>query len=191
MALDPITLTGIFTSSMNANSLLGAAIPQLAGAVANGLIAYAASGITVVTVDTGLAGSGTGIGFGIILATPVLQGTLSASLAGASMLGTAAIQLANALAAGFSQALGMANINTIHAGVGSGTGVVTLVPSSGIMTFNGAFSGAGLIGVSANILASAIATGFDSALSSATGVVTITGAAGTSPAAGAGSGIIS
>jgi len=191
MALDPVTLTGIFTSSLNANSLLGATIPQLAGAVANGLIAHAASGITVVTVDTGLAGSGTGIGFGIILATPVLQGTLSASLAGASMLGTAAIQLANALAAGFSQALGMANINTIHAGVGSGTGVVTLVPSSGIMAFSGAFAGAGLVGVSANILASAIATGFDSALSLATGVVTITGAAGSSPGSGSGSGLIS
>lgn len=191
MALDPISLTGIFTSSMNSNSLLGIAIPQLAGAVANGLVTYAASGITVMTVDTGLAGGGTGIGFGIVLATPVLQGALSASLAGASLLGVAVVQLSNALAAGFSQALGMANINTVHAGVGTGTGVVTLIPTSGIAAFNGAFSGAGLVGTGANILASAIATGLDSALSSATGVVTIAGAAGTSPASGTGTGLIS
>lgn len=191
MALDPVTLTGIFTSSMNSNSLLGVAIPQLAGAVANGLVAYAAAGITVVTVDTGLAGSGTGIGFGVILATPALQGALTASLSGASLLGVAVAQLSNALAAGFSQVLGMANINTVHAGVGSGTGVVTLVPSSGVAAFNGAFSGAGLVGAGANILASAIAAGLDSALSSATGVVTIAGAAGTSPASGTGTGIIS
>jgi hypothetical protein len=191
MALDPVTITGIFTSSMNANSLLGVSIPQLAGAVATGLVSYAAAGITVVTADVGLAGSGVGTGFGVVLTPPTLQGTLLASLAGASMLGVIIPQFVNALAIGFSQAFAMANINTVHAGVGVGTGIVTLIPSSGVLAFNGAFSGAGLVGINANVVASAIATGLDAALSSATGVVTITGAAGSTSLTGVGSGVIS
>jgi hypothetical protein len=113
------------------------------------------------------------------------------SLNGASLVGTAIVSLVNSLATGFSQALLMANITTINPSVGTGSGIVTVIPSSGILAFNSSFSGSGMVGVLANVLSTAIAVGLDTALTSAIGTVVISGAAGSSPGAGVGSGFLS
>lgn len=191
MPLDPGTVTGIMTASLTGAGMAGIAMPQLAGAVATGLSTYAASGLTAISVDTGLVGSGTGTGVGIALAPGTLQGTLQPAFVGAAIAGIASVQLATAIASGFSTALAGAIINTVNVGVGSGSGVVTLVPSSGAPFFVAAFTGAGLIGVNAAGLATAIAIGLDSALPSGIGAIAIAGAAGSAPSSGSGKGKIS
>lgn len=191
MPLDPATVTGLMNANMIANGLVGPSTPQLASGIANGLSQYAASGLTAISVDTGTVGSGTGFGVGMVIAPSIFQATLQAAFAGALIFGPSAPLLVNALSLGFSQALATAIINTANVGVGVGTGVVTVVPGSGVPFFTAAFAAGGMVGPGAVNMATAVGIGFDSAIPAAKGVIVIAGPAGPSPAAGAGTGKIS
>ena len=191
MPLDPGTITGIMNANMFANGLVGPAVPQLAGAVGNSLSQYAASGLTALSVDTGLAGSGTGFGVGIFILPSIFQGALSATFAGFLILGPTAPMLVNALSMGFSQSLATAIINTTNVGVGVGAGVVNILPGSGTPFFTGAFAAAGMVGPSAVNTATAVATAFDIAIIAAKGVIAVAGPAGPAPSVGVGQGKIS
>lgn len=190
MPLDPATTTGIMSANMVSSGLLGPSVPQLAGAVAAGLAQYAGSGLTAVSVDTGTVGSGTGFGVGMIIAPSVFQATLQAAFTGSLIIGPTAPLFVTALSLGFSQALATAIINTSNVGVGVGTGVVTIVPSSGAPFFTAAFTAAGMVGSGAVSMATAIGIGFDLAIPAAKGVIAIAGPAGPAPSAGAGTGKI-
>jgi hypothetical protein len=180
----------MFAVNEVANLILGVSAIQLATGLANGLAQYAGSGMTVITVDAGTLGAGVGTGVGVILPPPVLLGTLIASFAGAGILGPFQIPTCNAISLGMSMALAQAIIQTVHAGVGVGSGVVKVIPNSGasIPTFIGAFAAAGMVGVAAVTMATAVASGLDAALPSATGVVVIAGPPNIVPGGGAGTG---
>jgi hypothetical protein len=191
MPLDPGTITGIMNANMVANGLLGPSVTQLAGAIGNALSQYAGSGLTAISVDTGLVGSGTGIGAGMLIAPSLFQAALQGTFAGALIIGPSAPLLINAISMGFSQALATAIINTTNVGVGVGAGVVSLIPSSGGPTFVAAFKAAGMAGPSSTNMATAVGTGFDIAIPAAKGIIAVAGPAGPAPSAGAGQGKIS
>ena len=183
----------LLTGYLGAGGILGVSSPLLATAISNGFIQYALSGVIVSTVDVGAAGSGTGVGTGLSLPTPALVGSLIAAFEGVQIRGIMKQSLALAVASAVADTLRLALANTVHAGVGAGTGKVTLVPNSGVsvplMVAN--FSGVSLVGVASPVLATAIAQGIDQALPSTVGVVVIAGAAGPSPGSGTGLGKLS
>jgi len=183
-------MTALLTGYMGGGGIFGVSSPQLAAAISNGFCQYAISSVVVNTVDVGSAGTGTGVGSGITLATPVLVASLTATFEGAQIRGPLRQSLIVAISKAVSDTLRVALMNTVNAGVGAGTGKATLVPNSAVsvplMVTN--FFGLALVGVSSPVLASAVARGIDQALPSASGAVVITGASGSSPGTGTGVG---
>lgn len=185
-------MTALLTGYLGSGGVVGISSPLLATGISNGFIQYVLSGVTVNTTDVGAAGSGTGIGIGLNLAPPVLVGTLTAAFEGAQIRGPMRQPIILAIANAISDTLRLALVNTVNAGVGVGTGKVTLLPSPivsvPLMITN--FASVGLVGISSSPLASAIAQGIDLALPSTTGIVIVAGAAGPSPGTGIGVGKI-
>jgi hypothetical protein len=193
MPLDPGTVGGIMLASLSANALIGVSSPQLSQGIANGLSLYASTGLTVITVDAGVLGAGTGTGIGFILPPPTLLGAFTATFPANGILGVSAPLLINALSLGLSQAFATALINTINPIVGVGAGVVIAIPNpaASIAAFIAGFASAGMVGPSSIPLATAIASGLDSALPSGTGIIAIAGSPSIIPTAGAGFGKLS
>jgi hypothetical protein len=185
-------ISGIINANLAGNAVVGISSPQLALAVATGFVQYVLTGITINTIDVGTAGSGAGTGVGFVLPTPTLIGTLTATFTGAGINGIMKFPIVNAIANGISQSLLSAFINTVHVGVGAGTGKASIVPNSGVSIplMVAGFTGNGLVGISSRPLAVAIAQGIDQALPTATGQVVIVGGTGPSPATGTGFGKI-
>lgn len=181
------SVTGIISSNL-ASVARGVSLAQLSTAIATGLCTYAASGITVVTVDVGLFGAGVGVGPGVILPPPIPQ--MVASFAGSAMVGIFSAPIATAIATGISQALMTATVITVHPTVGTGTGKANFIPNPGASSsaFVGAFASSGLVGVMSAAMAVAISVGLDSALPSASSVIVISGASTSVPSSGAGTG---
>lgn len=190
MPLVPPAMAALLAGNMGAGGIFGVSRLQLATAVSNGFCQYAISSVVVNTVDVGSAGSGTGVGSGMILAPPALVGSLTAAFEGAQIRGPLRQSLVVAIANAVSDTLKLALINTVNAGVGAGTGKATLTPNpaTSVPLMIASFFGLALVGVSSPVLASAIAQGIDQALPSATGAVVIAGAAGPSPGTGTGVG---
>lgn len=183
-------MTALLTGYLGGGGVFGVSSPQLAAAISNGFCQYAISSVVVNTVDVGSAGSGTGVGLGMVLAPPVLVGSLTATFEGAQIRGPLRQSIITAIANAVSDTLRLALVNTVNVGVGAGTGKATLAPNPAasvpLMITN--FFGLALAGVSSPVLASAIANGIDQALPSATGVIVIAGASGPSPGSGTGVG---
>ena len=190
MPLDPFTVGTIMKGFMTANLLIGTSSSQLAAGVAGGLSMYGKSGMNVATIDVGTLGVGKGFGAGVFISPPTFAPSFTAAFAAAGIRGISAPQLISALSMGFSQALALATINTIHPGVGLGTGqlVITPNPPVAIATFIQAFASAGMTGPMAANAATAIANGLDRALPLARGIVAIAGPPNIVPGAGVGSG---
>ncbi len=191
----PITVTitvPIFTSMLLAGGVHGVSSSQLSLGIATGLQLYASSGLTVATIDTGLAGAGIGAGVGIIIPPPVLVGSMISAFASHGIAGIMSPSLATAIGTAMSQILAQANIVTTHPSVGTGAGVAKLIPNppSSQAAFLEGFLSSGIIGVMGPNLASAVAQGLDAALPSGVGAVIITGSASTAAASGVGTGLI-
>jgi hypothetical protein len=193
MPLDPGSITAVMTSSLIGASIAGIGSAQLATGIANGLSLYASSGLTVISIDTGVLGAGTGVGVGIILPTPVLIGAFTGTFPAGGIAGIMAPALISALSIGFTQAFATAIINTVNPTVGVGAGIVTPVPKSvvSVPAFIAGFASAGMIGISAIPLATAIAQGLDIGLVSGKGVIAIAGSPSIYPSAGSGLGKLS
>ena len=193
MPLFPPAMTALLTGYFGAGGILGVSSPVLAAGISNGFVQYALSGVLVNTVDVGAVGGGTGVGTGFVLAPPVLVGALTAAFEGAQIRGPFRQPLILAVANAVSDTLKVAVANTAHAGVGTGTGKVTLVPNPAVsvplMVSN--FAAFTLAGVASPVIAAAIAQGIDQALPSTVGVVAIAGPAGPSPSSGTGFGKLS
>ena len=190
MPLDPISVFAIMQSSLLGAGLLGVANSQLALGLTNALSVYGQTTMVVTTIDVGTAGVGKGTGAGVVLPIPTLLSSFSVSLPSAGIAGLSMPQLALGISTGYSTALASAIINTVHPSVGVGSGKLQIVPNTlvAIQTFITAFLSAGLTGIMAVPLATAVATGLDAVLPSAVGVVAITGPPSSVSAAGAGSG---
>lgn len=189
MPLLPATAIPIIQSNLLSNNIKGIASIRLATALANGFCSYSQS-IIVSTIDVGTIGSGSGIGLGVTLTPAQLIKTLFDSFTANGISGIFKQRLIVAIASSFSSLLTNAQILTANVGVGVGTGKATLIPNSALsismMTTN--FIAANLVGISGPKLARAVAQGYDLALPTAFGVVSITGGTGPSPGSGTGIG---
>lgn len=192
MPLNPSTTTPMFLAALTSANVVGQGAAQLAAACAAGLQAYATSGVQVVTIDVGTLGSGTGVGSGLVLPPPAASSAMIAAFSAAGIVGTHAAPTATAIGLALAQALAAAIVQSVHAGVGVGSGIIQLIPNPGVSvpSFIAAFTGAGLAGVSASQMATAVAAGVDSSLPSVKGVVVISGAGSMYPGSGAGKGVL-
>lgn len=192
MPLNAIVTTPIFLSMLTSNLIVGIQAPRLALALASGLEIYAGSGLKVQSIDTGTAGSGIGTGIGVTITVPALVGGFTASFASRSILGIMSPLMINALSLSFALIMQQGIVNTVSAGVGVGAGVTKLIPNpvASLAAFTAGFASAGLTGPGLPPMISAIAQGFDTAASTAVGVVAIAGPPSPIPSAGTGFGII-
>lgn len=192
MPLTPAITAPMFSAALASANVKGQGAVLLAAALASGLQAYATSGMTVITIDVGTTGSGTGVGSGIFLTPPALSSSLIAAFSGSSIVGSFAAPTATAIGIAISQALAQAVIQSVNVGVGVGTGVVQIIPNPGVSvpSFVAAFLAAGLKGQSSALMATAVATGLDAVLPSAKGVIAISGPPSTYPGTGSGKGFI-
>ncbi len=189
MATTPASVTGLLQASFAGAGVQGQYAPQLALAIGQGFASYVTSSPIVQTADVGTLGAGAGVGFGLIVAPPALQGALSAALSANGMNGVFKEPVALAIALALCQALATAQTLTVHPGTGIGTGTVVAVvpvPTSSVSLMQASFAGASLLGTSAAGFALAVAQAVDQVLPTAKGQVVISGP--TSPYPGGGSG---
>jgi hypothetical protein len=181
---------GLQAANLAGQTILGISMPQMAIAIAQGFVQYATTALIATSVDVGLLGAGTGIAPTISLPPPAIVGPMQGIFTAAQINGPMRDPLINAVAGAISQALMGAQVSTVNAGVGVGTGQVSLIPNSSVsvplMIVN--FAGVLLLGSAAKSLATAIAEGIDAALPSATATVIIAGGPGPLPGAGVGIG---
>ena len=189
MAITPVTTLPIISSNFASAAVVGISSFQLATAIANGLAAYAAAEITVSTADVGTAGVGVGSGFCSLSPGSTLPFTTS-SFTSQGMVGIFSLPLATAVANSISQCISLATPVTTHSGVGAGSGVGTLVPTSGIPFFVESFAAAGITGIQGVNLATAVANSLDLSLPSTVVTVAIVGPPTPSSAFGVGVGKI-
>ena len=184
----PVTIPGIvgaLVPNMAATGQLGSKMPDLAVGIANGLVKWLPS-ITVITVDAGSLGVGSGGPMPLIVAQPLLYLNLMAGDAAFGFFGPMSplltLGVANGLVLAFAQAL----IKTTHPGIGAGSGVATFRAPNSIPLMIEGFAAAGLKGDGPTKKASAIGTGLDATFASLVVPIPIVGSA--SPAGGAGAG---
>lgn len=191
MAINPATTLPIFQAGLTANGLVGTGATQLSDGLSSGLFTYITTGVTVISIDAGTLGVGTGVGIGIVLSESVVLQVLVPFMAGEGIFGIMSFPLANAIAFGVSSSLILGQISTINPLVGVGAGKVQLIPNgSGAAIFESCFKAAGLAGASASNLATAVGSALDTVIAFAVGVVAIVGVPSIIGSAGVGSGTI-
>jgi hypothetical protein len=192
MPLGPPTIP-IFQAALASHGLVGSGSVQLATGCANGLQLYmSGAGCTIISIDAGTLGAGTGIGAGIILAEPLLSGIMSSMFLGFLLGGPFSPVTADAISFGVCMSLATAVISTINAGVGVGAGKVQCIPNgTGGLVFTGAFLATGMTGSMVPSLGQAVGGALDASIASALGVVAIVGPPSILPGAGIGVGTVS
>ncbi len=188
MPLSPPGLSAALIPALAASLMVGTGMPQLAQAVANGVVLWAATGATVTTVDTGTLGVGAGI-IPLIVPAPLLLGNLSIGFAAQGMLGPMApleiIGLSNGLSVGLAEAL----LLTVHPTVGTGAGIARITGTA-IPSMIAGFSSAGMTGTSATQHATAIGMALDLTFAEFILPFPIVGPPSIVPSAGVGTGNI-
>lgn len=184
--VNTVTATPVFLASLYGAGLSGPYIPALAQGLASALSTYIPT-LIVQTANVGTAGSGVGTGTAF-LSTAVLNPSMVASFSGSGLVGVFSPSLALAVASGISNCMSLAVANVISTGVGSGTGIGNVIPNSGIPHFISGLRGVAMIGTYVDVLATAIANGFDSSLPSTVVNVVIAGPSSPVPASGVGFG---
>lgn len=164
------------------------AVPQLAAGIASGICMWVPQ-LTIVTVDVGTLGVGSGQ-MPWIVAPPLLIGFMIAGYASGAQLGTmAALEatgLANGLVAGFATGI----LKTTHAGVGVGTGVARIVGPPAFPSLVAGFSSAGITGLGSVSKAQGISTALQMLLGAYFITIPIVGASSPTGGSGAGTGKI-
>jgi len=192
MPLIQPAVLALLQANLAANGIVGVSAPQLAVVISSGFVQYMQTGVIATSVDVGVLGAGTGIAPTITLAAPAIIGPMQGTFTAAQINGPIRNPLINAIAASVSAALATAQVSTVNASVGVGTGLVSLVPNPGVsvplMVAN--FSAAALLGPISAGLATAIAQGIDAALPSATATVIIAGGPSPTPGSGTGVGVV-
>ena len=193
MPLNQISITPILYGALTGAGIAGSLASPLSTGLANALCIYGTSSMNVTTIDIGVLGAGKGFGLGVVLPVPVLTSSLSSSIPAGGFSGASAPQLITGIAIGYSEALATAVINTIHPTVGVGTGKLLILPNTAVVIniFITAFASVGLSGSMSISLATAIASGLDSSLVLAQGIVAITGSPSVIPSTGVGLGRLS
>ena len=191
MPVDPGTTLPIFQGMLSSNSIVGQLSGQMSAGLSAGLSQYVSSAITVISIDVGTLGAGTGIGAGIIIPSSTILGTLTAMMVGNGITGTFAAPLSNAASNGISVSFAGAILNTVNPSVGVGAGKIQIIPLGlGGGIFAGAFAAAGMTGMMAPALGNAVGLALDSVISSAVGIIAIVGPPSIIPSSGSGLGKI-
>lgn len=186
--LSPEVTLPIIQGFLVSGGAVGPASGQLASALSLGLFQYA-SAVVVTTVDVGTLGAGSGFGQGIFLSPDALSASLTAFAVSHGIAGPSAPGILASFALGLCTSLLGAVVVTAHPSVGVGAGKVQLSPTGGgPLAFSSALASFGLAGVSAPGLGDALGLAMDSVISSASGVVSITGASSIYPSSGSGFG---
>lgn len=173
--------------TLPAAGMLGTSVPQLAGGIAAGVMIWVGT-LTVVTVDVGTAGAGTGV-LPCAIPPPLLVAGMMASFPIAHH-GMMALPLATAVAMGLSAAFPLGLVTTVHPTVGVGAATATFPGPSAIPSMIAGFSSAGLLGPMAAATATAVGMGLDIAFASFILPIPIVGPPSPSPSSGAGTGKI-
>lgn len=185
----PLTPPGIADSLMvafAASGMSGTSLPQLALGVGTGVSLWLQV-LTVVTADTGAAGSGVGA-VPCAIPQPLLLSSFLTTLPASGIAGVGMPLLANGLANGLSTAfLTQGIITTVHPVVGVGVGMATFPGPSCVPHMLQGLASVAIMGVSAPQLASGIGLGLDAAFSAFTVPVPIVGV-GSAPVSGVGTG---
>jgi hypothetical protein len=180
----------IFQAALASHGLIGSNTIQLATGCANGLQLYMSGiGCTTISIDVGTLGAGTGIGFGIILAQPLLSVNMVSTFLGFLLGGPFSPITADAISLGICSSLAIASISTFNAGVGVGAGVVKCIPQGvGGTVFTSAFLASGMSGSMVPSLGQAVGGALDASIASALGAVVIVGPPSILPGGGIGIG---
>lgn len=153
-------VSATLSTSLAAQGFVGVQAPSLALSVAQGFVPWLQTR-PVVTLDTGVIGSGTGLG--TILLEPTLGATLlEGALLSTGFVGVKAPQLALGLSLGISQALTLATVQTTVVGVSNGAGIGTLTllePLTLSSTLTASLASLGFFGTRQPQLALALAQG--------------------------------
>lgn len=192
MAIVSVAMTTLLNGYMGANSIFGVSSVLLSSAISNGFSQYAVTGVIANTIDVGSVGAGAGIGIGVTIPLVPAMAAMTSEFEAAQIRGPMKQPLINSIVNTLVNTMFLANIVTVHAGVGVGTGKVTLAPnpliSIPLMITN--FAAFTLIGTSSPTLATAIARGIDRSLSLGSGQVVISGPTLPPPSTGVGVGKI-
>lgn len=187
----PITVPGLTAAVIGglvSGAQLGMAVPQLAAGVAAGVQIWV-SQITVITIDAGSLGSGTGV-IPFAIPPPLMIGAMLAMFPAAGILGIMSPLKATGLANGLVLGLAQGLITTVHPTVGVGTGVVKLIAPPALPALLQGFAGAGLKGPSLIQEATAISNALMMVVNSFTLPTPIVGSASPAPGGGVGTGKI-
>lgn len=189
MPLTPPGIVGSLTSVFPGMGIAGIGAPQLAAGIAAGVMLWTGA-LTVVTVDVGTAGAGTGL-MPCMIPPPLLIAGMIGGLASTGNIGIMAVPLATAIGTGLGTAFPLGMIMTVHPTVGVGTATVTFPGPSAVPFMMTGFKSAGLIGMMADKLAAGVGMGLDTAFAGFTiPAMPIVGAASPVPSSGTGSGKI-
>ena len=189
MALAEPTSVGILSSQMAAAGLVGPGSAQAALAYGNGLT-LALRAVTVVTADVGTVGVGVGTGVPVLVPT-VAVNIFLASLASSGVLGPSATQMGTALGLSLSLIMATATAFTAHPVVGTGAGVMSVIPNgSSFSIISAAVAAAGMTGVASGNMITAVSLAFETCMPLAVGPIAIVGPPSIIPGGGVGTGAL-
>lgn len=188
MALVEASSVSIVASQMSSVGMGGSGVAQMALAVGNGMT-LALRAVTVTTADVGTVGVGAGTGVPF-LEPNAATSFFSIGLASSGVSGPSSVQLALAYGASLSLIVSTATSVTVHPAVGTGAGVMTVIPSgTATSIFLGALSSSGMTGAFVANLANALGSAFEMCMPIITGPVAIVGPPSVIPISGIGTGV--
>ncbi len=154
MPLTPVGIAGVLTPALLASAQIGIAVPQFALGVGTGVTIFAQQS-SVTSIDTGTLGAGVTVA-PLLVPQPLLLVNILAGFAATGTVGVMsplmAVGLANGLSIGFLQGL----ITMVHPGVGLGAGVAKVIAAGAVPAMIAGFTAAGMTGVGAVKMATAI-----------------------------------
>lgn len=188
MALTPPGVSGTLLTNLVGTGHAGAAVPQLAQGLANGLLTWIAL-VKVTTVDTGTVGVGAGT-ITLLVPLPAIQGAMQVGFAANGIIGTFAPTMALGLSAGLSQAFLQGQVVTVHPSVGVGAGVCTFKGPPAYPFIQQGLSSTGVGGPGTSRLALAVGSALDVVFSALVLPTPIAGSPAPTASAGVGFGQI-
>ena len=188
MPLTPPGVAGVMIPALVAAAQIGIAVPQYALGIATGVTIFAQQS-TVTSVDTGTLGAGV-TALPLLVPQPLLLASILAGYAATGTVGVMAplnaLGVANGLALGFLQGL----IVMTHPGVGVGAGVAKVIAVGAVPAMIAGFAAAGMVGIGATKMATAIGIGLTICFATFVMPVPILGPPSIVPGAGVGIGKI-
>lgn len=186
MPITSANLTASVLAGLAGTGMTGTAVPTLASGIGQGVAAWVKT-LTVLTVDVGTGGAGTGI-LPWLVPQPLLLGNMLAGYAANQHLGLMAPREATGVATGLALGFAQGLMTTTHPTVGTGTGVVKIVGPVAFPFLIASFSGVNIKGVAAAQKANAISQALAQTLAVFTLVIPIVGSAAPYGSSGVGTG---